>query len=174
MSPGKSGDSISELALYNESHSSSMNRINRCTPVLDGNSSNLDGIHVYSVNIQMLTAKKHLAELSFQLQLHRPHVVLIQETWLDKSTEDVEIEGYTLVSRRDRHDGSNRGGIITYQRDDFNGLVHISNSTSDERSWHFLRLGVDTILFANWYRPGASSHDNDNWSSVFCRRVCDQ
>ena len=80
MSPGEAGDSISELALYNESHSSSMNQISRCTLVFDGNCSNLDGIHVYSVNIQMLTAKKHLAELTFQLQLHRLHVVLIQES----------------------------------------------------------------------------------------------
>ena len=45
------------------------------------------------------------------------------------------------------------------QRNDFNGLVHIGNTPDEERSWHFLKLGVDTILVANWYRPGASIHD---------------
>ena len=46
------------------------------------------------------------------------------------------------------------------QRKDFAGLVHIRNCPDEERSWHFLRLGVDTILLANWYRPGSSPHDN--------------
>ena len=77
---------------------------------------------------------------------------------LNPTTEDVQVPGYTKVSRKDRHDGSNRGGILTLQRDDFNGLVHIRNCDHCERSWHFLRVGVDTILIANWYRPGATVH----------------
>ena len=36
--------------------------------------------------------------------------------------------------------------------------MHIRNSEDEERSWHFLRLGVDTILVANWYRPDATIH----------------
>ena len=67
--------------------------------------------------------------------------------------------GYTECSRRDRHAGSNRGGILTLVRDDFNGLVHIANSKDEERSWHFLKIGIETILIANWYRPGASEFD---------------
>jgi len=116
-----------------------------------------NGISVYSVNIQCLLAR--VAELEYQLEMHRPHIVLIQETWLNNSVHDVQISGYEVVSRRDRKEKENRGGILTLQRDDFNGLVHISNSESEERSWHFLRLGCDTILFANWYRPGATEHD---------------
>ena len=107
--------------------------------------------------IQCLLA--HLVELCFQLDLHRPHVVCIQETWLNASHESVDIPGYTICSRRDRHNGDNRGGILTLQRNDFNGLVHICNTSDEERAWHFLKLGVDTILVANWYRPGASIHD---------------
>ena len=45
------------------------------------------------------------------------------------------------------------------QRDDFNCLVHIKNCEEEERSYHFLRLGMETILVANWYRPGAIVHD---------------
>ena len=79
---------------------------------------------------------------------------------MNNSIEDVEVEGYIRVFLMDHHENDNRGGIITFQRDDFNDLVHSSNSTSDERSWHFLRLGVETILLANLYRPGVRSHDN--------------
>ena len=32
----------------------------------------------------------------------------------------------------------------------------IANSAQDERSWHFLKMGVETILLGNWYRSGAS------------------
>ena len=87
-----------------------------------------------------------------------PHILLIQETWLNASTEFVHIPGYVLVSRRDRNEGRG-GGIAAYQREDFNGLVHISNCDYEERSWHFLRLEMETILVANWYRPPASDHD---------------
>ena len=71
----------------------------------------------------------------------------------------MKISGYEVVSRRDRHADSNRGGILTLRRADFNGIVHISNTKDEERSWHFLKVGIDTILLGNWYRPGVSTHD---------------
>ena len=91
--------------------------------------------------------------------MHQAHVVLIRETWLDRATESVDVPGYVQVSRRDRKDGANRGGILTLQREDFNGLAFNANNDIDECGWHFLRLGVETILVGNWYRPGASVHD---------------
>ena len=45
------------------------------------------------------------------------------------------------------------------RRWDFHGLVHVNNSEKDERSWHFLKLGIETILLGNWYRPGSSDFD---------------
>ena len=154
ISPGESGDVISEINIQNESQCN--NSFSKSTPDLAGSNSKMNGISILSINIQCLAAK--LAELIYHLEMHRPHVVLIQETWLDATTKDVQIAGYSEVSRRDRHEGANRGGILTLQRDDFNGLVHIRNCEDEERSWHFLRLGVDTFLVANWYRPGASTH----------------
>jgi len=106
-----------------------------------------------------MKAFKHFTALQFFLAQHKPHIVLIQETWLDESTEHLEVPNYNLVSRRDRKATANRGGIMTLQRQDFNGLVHIKNCEEEERSWHFLTLGVETILLANWYRPGATVHD---------------
>ena len=113
---------------------------------------------MYNMNIRCIVA--HLTELEYHLDVHRPHVVMIQETWLDASVEHIKVRNYRVVSRRDRKETANRGGILTLQRNDFNGMVHIKNSDEEERSWHFLNLGIETFLFANWYRPGATDHDD--------------
>jgi len=84
----------------------------------------------------------NLHELLKQLEEWKPHIVLIQETWLDNTVEKIAITGYNEVSRRDRKTTANRGGILTLQRDDFNGLVHIKNCAVEERSWHFLKVGI--------------------------------
>ena len=57
-------------------------------------------ISIMMVNIQSLRA--HLTELQFHLKRKMPHIVLIQETWLDQSHESVRIEGYAIDSRRDQ------------------------------------------------------------------------
>ena len=117
----------------------------------------LEKIRVFMINIQSVRA--HQAELSYHLQVERPHIVLLQETWLDASIEDVQIQGYDVVSRRDRSDSPNRGGILTLKRSDFNHIVHVSTSTHEERAWYLLNLDPEVILIGNWYRPGASEHD---------------
>ena len=109
------------------------------------------------MNIRSLRA--HKAELESHLENLSPHLVLLQETWLDKSHEEIKLSNYVQVSRRDRSDVENRGGIVTYRRSDFNRIAHISDSKTEERSWHFLNLEPETILLGNWYRPGAIPHD---------------
>ena len=160
-SPGESGDTVSDTSNMCKPQGVSNDKpdiISKCTPKKNAlNSTNLGEVSVYTVNIQCLLARMH--ELILQLEAHRPHVVLIQETWLDNTVESVTIPGYIVVSRRDRKQTANRGGILTLQREDFNGLLHIKDCGAEERSWHFLRLGFDTILLANWYRPGATIHD---------------
>ena len=84
------------------------------------------------VNIQSL--RGHQAELVYHLKKEESHIILFQETWLDDSVPDYICPGYRVISRRDRHPGANRGGVLTLQRDDFNGFVHIENSVSEERS----------------------------------------
>ena len=117
MSPGESGDTMPVNKMY-------------CTPQKVVNNDSIfdkskipasnschKGVFVYSVNIRCLLA--HLAELEFVLSVHKPHIVLIQESWLDASTEQVKISGYKEVSRRDKREGeeragtANRGGILT-------------------------------------------------------------
>lgn len=101
----------------------------------------------------------HLVELEYHLDMHRPHIVLLQETWLDASTESVTITNYIVVSRRDRSDKASRGRVLTLARSDFNRLIHTENSILEERSWHFLHMDSEILLLGNWYRPGATEHD---------------
>ena len=101
----------------------------------------------------------HKDEVEAFLKLHQSHVILIQETWLNESYESMSVSGYIVVSRRGRKASDNRGTILSLQREDFNRLVHIENCEEEERSNHFLRVGMETILVANWHRPGATVHD---------------
>ena len=63
------------------------------------------------------------------------------------------------VSRRDRSASAICGGILTLRRQNFNGVVHISDCVGEERSWHFLLLGEETILLGSWHRSGSSAYD---------------
>ena len=110
-----------------------------------------------TINIQSFKGHQH--ELAYHLENLRPHIVFLQETWLDESTEQIRMPNYKIISRRDRALHANRGGILTLARSDFNNLVHISNSEKEERSWHFLNTGAENLLVGNWYRPGATEHD---------------
>ena len=110
------------------------------------------------INIRCLHANR--TELEFHLAQRRPHVVLFQETWLNVSHEEISLTEYRTISRRDRKEEENRGGILTLARKDFNKIVHVENAASEERSWHFLHLGPEVILLGNWYRPGSTIHDS--------------
>ena len=75
-------------------------------------------ITIFVANVQGLMVfnkeglRAHLTELEFHLLQLRPHIVFLQETWLDASVESVTIVNYRIVSRKDRKDTTNRGGHI--------------------------------------------------------------
>ena len=58
-----------------------------------------------------------------------------------------------MISRRDRHEGENRGGVLTLCRDDVKNIVFLSHSACAERSWHLIQRDSGSILIVNWYRP---------------------
>ena len=154
--PGESGTEVPEIEsssvdMFNDNSNPCKDNYGRIHKLFK------DKITIFVLNIRSLRA--HKAELESHLEALHPHLVLLQETWLDKSHEEIQLMNYVLVSRRDRSDTDNRGGIVTYRRSDFNRVAHISNSESEERSWHFLNLEPEIILLGNWYRPGASPHD---------------
>ena len=64
-------------------------------------------IHILHYNIRGWTS--HNAELASMIRLldHKPLLVCLNlnETFLDKGSGDIELEGYVLLGQRDRCDG---------------------------------------------------------------------
>ena len=84
---------------------------------------------------------------------------LLQETWLNSSIEDHPIANYSCISRFDRQDGRQGGGIAIYAKVSFSNLVHVSNSASAERSWHYLHTDLGIIAICNMYKPPDAGMD---------------
>ena len=81
-----------------------------------------------------------------------PHLLAINESFLDKSIAEVSVSGYRLVSRRDRRDGSH-GGILLFAMDAVaNSVTLLRHSESDERSWHVVHSDAGPYLLCVWYR----------------------
>ena len=110
-------------------------------------------------NVNGFTEKKkgelyaHLALLDF------PLFVALNETKLDQSTESVKLEGYVLVSRRDRENQratkkSHGGGVALFARADCaSRVVLLEHSATHERSWHLVHSAQGPLLLCVWYRP---------------------
>ncbi len=81
-----------------------------------------------------------------------PTFVFFTETWLDKSSEELSLEGYVEVSRKDRQ-SSAHGGVAAFARAGFeNTIVHIGDSKVAERSWHVIHSNRGPLLVGLWYR----------------------
>ena len=92
-----------------------------------------------------------IGELRCFLEDHDIHIVCIQESWLDASIENPVLPNYYVVARRDRSEKANRGGVITYARQDFNNIVLLKKSDHSERMWHLVQRDTGDIAFCNWY-----------------------
>ena len=106
------------------------------------------------VNIRGL--KTHLAELDGRLRgmPERPLLVALTETWLDASTAGVCLTGYSVVSRRDRADGRQGGGVALLAASAFaDNVVFTAHSDGHERSWHIVHTSCGPLSFCVWYRP---------------------
>ena len=110
-------------------------------------------VRIWSVNVRKLLRRK--AELEARLRNADVHVLLLQETWLSESVEEVSLDNYVLVSRMDRLLGPKRGygGVAIYVRSDVSSLVALEQSDSAERSWALLHTNIGSFLVGNWYRP---------------------
>ena len=83
----------------------------------------------------------------------KPFLVSLNETFLSKAIEHVELEGYHLLARRDR-EGQWRGGVLVLALDEYASritLVEISNAA--ERIWALMPFDQGPYLACCWYRP---------------------
>ena len=96
----------------------------------------------------------------------RPLLVALTETWLDASTGAVCLAGYSLISRHDRGDGRQGGGVALFAASAFaDNVVFIAHSDGYERSWSILHTSVGPLSFCVWYRPPAEEL-NGIWAFV--------
>ena len=124
-------------------------------------------LSILSLNIRCFLHK--VAELHHVIDKLQPHVIMIQETWLDQSVGHVKLADYHCISRRDRSLNQNRGGIVLYAKSHLKDIVHLMNSEVAERSWHMLKLDTGNVLIANWYRPPGS---DDSHIHSFREELC--
>jgi len=103
----------------------------------------------------------HSAELEHVLEfLDFPTFVCLNETLLpgEKALREINLSGYSLISRRDRPDCSGWGGIALFCRRGFEEhIVHVGDSACAERSWHILHTDRGPVAVALWYRPPRAS-----------------
>ena len=134
-------------------------RINRNTAAVDATSWTTPSLVVWHVNIQGLYS--HLAELTCRIKLSEnpPGIVCVNETFLDG--EAVEMQGYSVVSRRDRPLGKQRGGVIVFASDAIAAQVtEVYRSERAERVWCLVHADSGPLLLCAWYRtPGPTDAD---------------
>jgi hypothetical protein len=111
-------------------------------------------LSIFHINIRSLSG--HLAELTARINLlpELPTLICINETWLDKSIENIALAGYNVVGRHDRQDGRQGGGVILFARDCYaNNVTLIEKSGDAERLWATIHSDLGPYLLCVWYRP---------------------
>ena len=87
-------------------------------------------ITIMLINIRSIRSKT--AELVGRLEVIKPDILCITETWLDSSSAHFVLPGYDFNSRRDRDDGRIGGGVAAYVRSGLGILCHSVSSDSAE------------------------------------------
>ena len=111
-------------------------------------------LEIFHVNIRGFLS--HAAELVafIRLRPRPPAIVCLNETFLDKSTKLVELEGYEVSARRDRQDGRKCGGVLVFSRADIaRNVTLLEKSGQSERLWLCLHTDQGPYHLCAWYRP---------------------
>ena len=91
------------------------------------------------VNIGNILSLRRFGKLLHLIEQQRPHIVFLQETWLDASVEEIMIPGYYCIpeGRLDRIEGprAGYGGVIAYARNDCHVVASVCASVVAERNW---------------------------------------
>ena len=111
-------------------------------------------ISILHLNIRGFTSHQKELEARIELMTSSPTIVCLNETFLDQSFRSIFLDGYTLVSRRDRQDNSSWGSIYCFALDDFaSSIVLVGTSETAERQDHILHTSCAPLVLINQYRP---------------------
>ena len=113
-----------------------------------------------SLNLRGFLSHRIELEVFFSM-FGQPAFVALTETWLDESVQSPTLEGYQVVSRLDRRDGRQGGGVVFFARADAShAIVHVAESPDHERVWLIWHTDVGPVLIGLWYRPPGSELDS--------------
>ena len=117
-----------------------------------------ESLVIWHVNMQGLsTVAKGINELAARIRLanQTPDVICLTETHLGKATEELSLEGYSVVSRRDRDADAERGGVLVFALESIKErTVELEVAKAAERIWVVLHTNHGPYLLGIWYRPG--------------------
>ena len=111
---------------------------------LQFNSLQSQPLNILCINIRSIIGK--LGELRHVLRTLDVHLAMIQETWLDASTAELNVPGYAVISRKDRSESENRGGVLVLCRLDVKNVLFLFRfrmcgeivASSAERHRHYI------------------------------------
>ena len=107
------------------------------------------------LHLNMRGYLSHIAEVTALLRrlVDKPFLVTLNETFLTKAVENVELEGYQVLARRDRV-GQWGGGVLVFVLDEFASRVTLVEvSEKAERVWAVVHSDQGPYLVCCWYRP---------------------
>lgn len=117
----------------------------------------LEKFVVWHVNMQgLMSRRKGIDELAARIRIAErpPDIVGITESWLDKSIEAAQLEGYIVTARRDRDADSGRGGVLIFAKENIaERVVTMEESAQAERIWAVVHTNHGPYVIAMWYRP---------------------
>ena len=115
-------------------------------------------VTVMHVNIRGFLT--HIAETTAMIRNlpKKPCLVVLNETFLTKAVEDVQIEGYVLLARRDRGEQWGGGVAVFVQAGQVANASVVEVSDVAERIWTVLHTDQGPYLICSWYRPPAPGH----------------
>ena len=79
-------------------------------------------LSILHVNIRGCISNSAELVTSVRLMKEKPIIICLTETFLDKSIQEVTLEGYVLVSRRDRGEGDDSrqcGGVVVFAKQEY-------------------------------------------------------
>ena len=118
------------------------------------------------------TNKEKVQFLAEKARANNSSIIALTESHLKSNVLDAEVNipGYQLF-RTDRRDDINKGGVITYIREDFAmGVKVLSQGDNDIVEWTCLHLPKIEVVFINIYRP--PSCDECSFSDALTELSC--
>ena len=151
-------------------------RQRREAPTTAGGSEGCEELNLTMLHLNLRGFLSHIAEVTAVIRdmPAKPFLVCLNETFLTKAVEEVKLEGYQVLARRDR-EGQWGGGVLMFVMDAYFARVTLVGiSESAKRIWVIaLRQGGITQFAAGIFRPIVGTQSPlDSMACAFCEGEC--